>query len=57
MNRMTVQEIWANAVSEHNLIETMGLGCETDAYDPMNADTITAEDMLDMGAEIVNMAK
>ena len=35
MNRMTVQEIWANAVSEHNLIETMGLGCETDAYDPM----------------------
>ena len=23
----------------------------------MNADTITADDMLDMGAEIVNMAK
>lgn len=35
MNRMTVQEIWANEGSEHDLIETMGLGCETDAYDPM----------------------
>ena len=35
MNRMTVQETWTNAVSEQNLIETMGLGCETDAYDPM----------------------
>lgn len=35
MNRMTVQEIWAPDGDEHTLIETMGLGCETDAYDPM----------------------
>ncbi len=35
MNRMTVQETWAPDGDEHTLIETMGLGCETDAYDPM----------------------
>ncbi|NLO40648.1 MAG: cation-translocating P-type ATPase [Ruminiclostridium sp.] len=35
MNRMTVQETWALDGDEHTLIETMGLGCETDAYDPM----------------------
>ncbi|PWM47480.1 MAG: HAD family hydrolase [Clostridiales bacterium] len=35
MNQMTVQNIWT--VSENNklLIETMGLACETEAYDPM----------------------
>ncbi|MBP7175156.1 MAG: cation-translocating P-type ATPase [Thermoclostridium sp.] len=35
MNRMTVQETWSLDGDEHTLIETMGLGCETDAYDPM----------------------
>ena len=35
MNQMTVQETWAPNGDEHTLIETMGLGCETDAYDPM----------------------
>lgn len=35
MNQMTVQETWALDGDEHSLIETMGLGCETDAYDPM----------------------
>ncbi len=35
LNRMTVQEIWAPGGDEHALCETMGLGCETDAYDPM----------------------
>jgi Ca2+-transporting ATPase len=35
MNQMTVQEIWALNKDESQLIETMGLGCETDAYDPM----------------------
>lgn len=35
MNQMTVQETWAADGDEHTLIETMGLGCETDAYDPM----------------------
>lgn len=35
MNRMTVQETWALNDDTHSLIETMGLGCETDAYDPM----------------------
>ncbi len=35
MNRMTVQETWTPDSDEHTLIETMGLGCETEAYDPM----------------------
>lgn len=35
MNCMTVQDIWAVDGDKHSLLETMGLGCETDAYDPM----------------------
>lgn len=35
MNLMTVQETWALNGDKYTLIETMGLGCETDAYDPM----------------------
>lgn len=35
MNQMAVQEKWTPNDDEHTLIETMGLGCETDAYDPM----------------------
>ena len=35
MNQKTVQEIWAPSCDDHILCETMGLGCETDAYDPM----------------------
>lgn len=35
MNQMTVQETWAINDDRSQLIETMGLGCETDVYDPM----------------------
>lgn len=35
MNQMSVQNTWVANGTEANLIETMGLGCETDAYDPM----------------------
>ncbi len=35
MNRMTVQKTWVANGTESALIETMGLGCETDVYDPM----------------------
>ena len=35
LNQMTVQKAWAFHCQHHALIETMGLGCETDAYDPM----------------------
>jgi Ca2+-transporting ATPase len=35
MNQMSVQDTWALDGNEHTLCETMGLGCETDAYDPM----------------------
>jgi len=35
MNQMTVQSLWVSQGSEDDLVETMGLGCELDAYDPM----------------------
>lgn len=35
MNQMAVQDTWVASGTEQALIETMGLGCETDAYDPM----------------------
>jgi len=35
MNQMTVQYTWALNGDKDNLCEMMGLGCETEAYDPM----------------------
>ncbi|MEA4974073.1 MAG: cation-translocating P-type ATPase [Candidatus Metalachnospira sp.] len=35
MNQMSVQETWSVDEDKYKLIETMGLGCETDVYDPM----------------------
>lgn len=35
MNQMTVQNTWTASGDEHNLLETMGLACEIEAYDPM----------------------
>ena len=35
MNQMTVQDAWPVSGDALELIETMGLGCETDVYDPM----------------------
>ncbi|HEX2985246.1 MAG TPA: cation-translocating P-type ATPase [Caproiciproducens sp.] len=35
MNRMSVQDVWAPTGETGTLIETMGLACETNAYDPM----------------------
>ena len=35
MNKMAVQDTWAIDDDNYNLCEIMGLGCETDAYDPM----------------------
>lgn len=35
MNQMTVQDTWSANNDTNQLVETMGLGCETEAYDPM----------------------
>lgn len=35
MNRMTVREAWAQNGDEKHLSEIMGMGCETETYDPM----------------------
>ena len=35
MSRMTVQETWAADGDEKRLCEIMGMGCETETYDPM----------------------
>ncbi len=41
MNCMTVQDSWAMDGNEHHLLESMGFGCETDAYDPMEKAMLT----------------
>lgn len=41
MNQMSVQNTWAPTGDTENLIETMGLACETNAYDPMEKAMIT----------------
>lgn len=35
MNQMKVEHVWSYECAEEVLIETMGLGCEPDTYDPM----------------------
>ena len=35
MNQMTVQETWSKESDDKFLCKIMGMGCETDAYDPM----------------------
>jgi Ca2+-transporting ATPase len=35
MNQMAVRDTWAINCDNNELCEVMGLGCETDAYDPM----------------------
>ena len=35
MNQMTVRETWATGGDEKHLCEVMGMGCETETYDPM----------------------
>ena len=35
INRMTVQQTWAPNGDTSHLAEVMGMGCETEAYDPM----------------------
>ncbi|MDD2211365.1 MAG: cation-translocating P-type ATPase [Desulfitobacteriaceae bacterium] len=34
-NRMTVRDTWSITDDIRNLLQIMGMGCETDAYDPM----------------------
>ena len=41
LNRMTVQETWAHETTTEELVEVMGLACETDAYDPMEKAMLT----------------
>jgi Ca2+-transporting ATPase len=51
MNQMTVQDVWALDGDNHTLCETMGLGCETDAYDPMEKAILSHCDNLGISKE------
>ena len=51
MNQMTVQDVWTLDGNEHILVETMGLGCETDAYDPMEMAMLAHCDSLGISKE------
>ena len=48
MNQMTVQNAWAVDGDNNKLCEIMGLGCETDAYDPMEKAMISYCESLSM---------
>ena len=41
MNQMSVQDVWTPTGETETLIETMGLACETNAYDPMEKAMVT----------------
>lgn len=51
MNQMTVQDTWAADGDTHSLCEVMGLGCETDAYDPMEKAMLAHCDNLGISRE------
>lgn len=51
MNQMTVQDTWAADGDTHRLCEVMGLGCETDAYDPMEKAMLAHCDNLGISRE------
>ncbi|MCB6570567.1 cation-translocating P-type ATPase [Eubacterium limosum] len=60
MNQMTVQDTFAINGDTHSLCEIMGLGCETDAYDPMEKAMLAHCDSLGItkehlfGGELIN---
>ena len=51
MNQMTVQDTWAADGDITSLCEIMGLGCETDAYDPMEKAMISHCETLGISKE------
>ncbi|HEX3038692.1 MAG TPA: cation-translocating P-type ATPase [Caproiciproducens sp.] len=51
MNRMTVRDTWALNGNTDELAETMGLGCETEAYDPMEKAMIAYCEKLGVGKD------
>jgi Ca2+-transporting ATPase len=51
MNQMTVQDTWAADGDTHSLCEVMGLGCETDVYDPMEKAMLAHCDNLGISKE------
>ncbi|WP_312105526.1 cation-translocating P-type ATPase [Lachnoclostridium sp.] len=51
MNQMKVQDTWAMDSDTHTLCETMGLGCETDVYDPMEKAMLSHCDSLGIKKE------
>ncbi|MCL1796322.1 MAG: HAD-IC family P-type ATPase, partial [Clostridia bacterium] len=50
-NRMTVQETWSPDGDDEALIETMGLACETDTYDPMEKAMLAFCERNDIGRD------
>lgn len=51
MNQMTVRDTWAIDSDNMKLCETMGLACETDAYDPMEKAMLVHCDKLGIAEE------
>lgn len=52
LNKMTVQETWAKGgENPEELVEVMGLACETDAYDPMEKAMISYSEKMGIGKD------
>lgn len=51
MNKMTVQRIWMPDGDKHALCETMGMACETQAYDPMEKAMLSYCESIDLNRE------
>lgn len=51
MNQMTVQDTWSVDKNDLALCKIMGLGCETDAYDPMEKAMLSHCSMLGLSAD------
>lgn len=51
MNQMTVTDTWAAQGNDEELIEIMGLGCETETYDPMEKAMLSYSEKLGISKE------
>ena len=51
MNQMTVTDTWASQGNDEELIEIMGLGCETETYDPMEKAMLSYSEKLGIPKE------
>ena len=53
MNQMTVRDIWSSSNDSKKLCEVMGMGCETEAYDPMEKAMLSYCESIDISKDFL----